>query len=223
MSHVWNEHAPSFLTGKVYGVLVLFLVTLVASVFCSAPVVAVEPGSATTAVKKTLDQVLAILGDEQLKTPDRLRDRIAALEKIIGERFDYEEMGKRTLGFEWKKLDKAQQKEFVSLFEKLLLNTYTGNVNSYSGEQVQYTKERRKGKFAEVQTKIIAKKLEIPLAYRLVKKSSHWWIYDVVIDGISLVRNFRGQFGRIIKAKGFSGLLDKLRIKAEKKSKASVK
>ena len=104
-----------------------------------------------------------------------------------------------------------------SLFEKLLLNTYAGNVNSYSGEQVQYTKERRKGKFAEVQTKIIAKKLEIPLAYRLVKKSSHWWIYDVVIDGISLVRNFRGQFGRIIKAKGFSGLLDKLRIKAEKK------
>ena len=115
MSHVWNEHSSSFLTGKVYGVLVLFLVTLVAPVFCSASVVAVEPGSATTAVKKTLDQVLAILGDEQLKTPDRSRDRIAALEKIIGERFDYEEMGKRTLGFEWKKLDRSQPVSYTHL------------------------------------------------------------------------------------------------------------
>ena len=206
MSDVWNEHASSFLIGKVYGVLALFQVTLVASVFCSASVVAVEPGSATTAVKKTLDQVLAILGDEQLKAPDRSRDRIAALEKIIGERFDYEEMGKRTLGLEWKKLDRAQQNEFVALFKKFLLNTYAGNVDSYSGEKVEYIKERRRGEFAEVQTKVISKKLEIPIAYRLLKKSNNWWIYDFVIDGISLVKNFRGQFNRIMKARIFRPL-----------------
>ena len=88
---------------------------------------------------------------------------------------------------------------------------------------MEYIKERRKGEFAEVQTKVISKKLEIPIAYRLLKKSNNWWIYDFVIDGISLVKNFRGQFKRIMKAKGFSGLLDKLRIKIEKKSKAVSK
>ena len=67
----------------------------------------------------------------------------------------------------------------------------------------------------------ISKKLEIPIAYRLLKKSSNWWIYDVVIDGISLVKNFRGQFSRIVKAKGFPGLLDKLRNKTEKTKAAS--
>ena len=223
MSHTWNKQASSFLRGKGYVVLLLFLVALAAAVFYSASAVAVESGSATEAVKKTLDQVLGVLGDEQLKKPDRSKDRIAALEKIIGERFDYEEMGKRTLSLEWKKLDGDQQKEFVGLFEKFLLNTYAGNVDGYSGEKVEYVKERRKGRFAEVQTKVISKKLEIPIAYRLLKKSSKWWIYDVVIDGISLVKNFRGQFSRIIKAKEFSGLLDKLRSKTEKKSKAVAK
>jgi len=223
MSHAWNKLTSFLLRGKSYGILAVFLVALAVSVFHSASAVPLESGSATEALKKTLDQVLAILGDEQLKKPDRSKDRIAALEKIIGERFDYEEMGKRTLGLEWKKLDGAQQKEFVDLFEKFLLNTYAGNVDGYSGEQVQYIKERHKGKFAEVQTKIISQKLEIPIAYRLLKKSSNWWIYDVVIDGISLVKNFRGQFSRIMKAKGFEGLLDKLRIKAEKRSKASTK
>ena len=223
MNCAWNEQVFSPLRVKVCRVLALFLMVLVVSVFHSVSVVAAESGSGTEAVKKTLDQVLAILADEQFKQPDRSKDRIAALEKIIGERFDYEEMGKRVLGREWKKLDGVQQKEFVGLFRKFLLSIYTGNVGSYSGEQVEYIKERRKGKFSEVQTKIISKKLEIPIAYRLLKKSSRWWIYDVVIDGISLVRNFHSQFSRIIKAKGFSGLLDKLRIKTEKKSKAGQK
>ena len=223
MSHVWSQQAFSLWRRRGYGVLRLFLMALVVSFVYLGPVVAVESGSPTEAIKKTIDQVLVILGDEQFKKPGRSEDRIVALKKIIGERFDYEEMGKRTLGLEWKKLDRAQQNEFVALFQKFLLNTYAGNVDSYSGEKVEYIKERRKGEFAEVQTKVISKKLEIPIAYRLLKKSNNWWIYDFVIDGISLVKNFRGQFNRIMKAKGFSGLLDKLRIKIEKKSKAVSK
>jgi len=179
---------------------------------------AVEPGSATEAVKGTIDQVLLVLGDDQLKKPERSEDRVEAIEKAIGQRFDYGEMGKRTLGFEWKKLNADQRKEFVALFRKFLSNTYAGNVEGYSGEQVEYLKERRKGNFAEVQTKVISKKLSVPLDYRLLKNSSTWRVYDVVIDGVSLVRNFRGQFSRIMKANGFSGLLDKLRSKTEKKS-----
>ncbi len=83
---------------------------------------------------------------------------------------------------------------------------------------MEYIKERRKGKFAEVQTKVISKKLTIPLDYRLLKNSDSWRVYDVVIDGVSLVKNFRGQLSRIIKGTGFEGLLDKLRSKTAKKA-----
>lgn len=221
MSHVWCEQTLSHRRSKVYFVS-LVLAVLISSAIFSGSALAVESGSATEAVKKTIDQVLLVLGDEQLKKPDQSQKRIAALEKIIGERFDYEEMGKRTLGLEWKKLKGSQQKEFVGLFQKFLSNTYAGNVDGYSGEQVEYIKERRKGKFAEVQTKVISKKLEVPLDYRLLQNSSNWRVYDVVIDGVSLVKNFRGQFARIIKAKGFSGLLEKLRSKTDKQAKAAA-
>lgn len=208
---VFLRHAKSF---SVWSLLVCLLVLFVPY----GSIAAVESGSATEAVKETIDQVLVILGDEKLKTPEHADERVAALEKIIAERFDYEEMGKRTLGREWKKLNTAQQEEFVGLFQQFLSNTYAGNVDGYSGEQVAYIKERRKGKFAEVQTKVISKKLEVPLDYRLLKNSSTWRVYDVVIDGVSLVKNFRGQFSRIMKANGFPGLLKKLRAKTEKKA-----
>jgi len=211
-----SEQITSLGRGKSFPA--LFLLTGLLVLFMhQGSLAAVEPGSATEALKETIDRVLLVLGDDQLKKPERSEDRVEAIEKAIGERFDYGEMGKRTLGLEWKKLNAGQQKEFVGLFQKFLSNTYAGNVDGYSGEQVEYVKERRKGDFAEVQTKVISKKLEVPLDYRLLKHSSSWRVYDVVIDGVSLVKNFRGQFSRIIKAKGFSGLLDKLRSKTEKK------
>ena len=217
MSHMRSEQITSHRRDKHFLVLSLFASFLVLFMH-QGSLAAVEPGSATEAVKGTIDQVLLVLGDDQLKKPERSEDRVEAIEKAIGQRFDYGEMGKRTLGFEWKKLNADQRKEFVALFRKFLSNTYAGNVEGYSGEQVEYLKERRKGNFAEVQTKVISKKLSVPLDYRLLKNSSTWRVYDVVIDGVSLVRNFRGQFSRIMKANGFSGLLDKLRSKTEKKS-----
>ena len=174
---------------------------------------AVEPGSATEAVKSTIEEVLAIVSDEDLKKPERAEERRTLLEEVIGKRFDYAEMGKRTLGRHWKKLTEKQQVEFVALFQRFLSNSYSGNVDGHAGEQVKYLKERRKGNFAEVQTKVISKKLQIPLDYRLLKKSNGWRVYDVVIDGVSLVKNFRGQFSRIIKSSSHQGLIQKLRTK----------
>ena len=217
MSHMQGTKVTSLYRGRHFSVMAI-LAGLLVLFMHQGSLAAVEPGSATEAVKETIDQVLLVLGDDQLKKPERADDRVEAIEKAIGQRFDYGEMGKRTLGLEWKKLNASQQGEFVGLFQKFLSGTYAGNVDGYSGEQVEYLKERRKGDFAEVQTKVISKKLEVPLDYRLLKNSNTWRVYDVVIDGVSLVKNFRGQFGRIIKAKGFSGLLDKLRSKTEKKS-----
>jgi phospholipid transport system substrate-binding protein len=122
-------------------------------------------------------------------------------------------MAKRTLGARWKKLSSEKQKEFVGLFQRFLTRSYAGNVDGYSGEEVEYLKERLKGDFAEVQTKVVSPKVEIPLDYRLLKKHDKWWVYDVIIDGISLTKNYRGQFSRIIKSSSFEALLEKLRSK----------
>jgi phospholipid transport system substrate-binding protein len=170
-------------------------------------------GAPTQAVKETIDQVLAVLGEEGLKDPARTAERREKLEAIIGQRFDYEEMAKRTLGAQWKKISAEEQNEFVGLFQKFLTRSYAGNVDGYSGEQVEYLKERLKGDFAEVQTIVVSPKVQIPLDYRLLKKHEKWGVYDVIIDGVSLTKNYRGQFSRIIKSSSFDALLDKLRSK----------
>ena len=125
-------------------------------------------------------------------------------------------MGKRTLGKYWGTLTEAERKEFVRLFQRFLSKTYAGNVDGYAGEQVEYLRERRKGDFAEVQTTVVSQRSPISLYYRLLKKSETWKVYDVVIDGVSLTKNFRSQFGRIIEAESVDGLLEKLRSKTAK-------
>lgn len=172
-------------------------------------------GTPTGAVKETVDQVLVVLKDQALKDPAKVVERRAKLEEIIGQRFDYAEMAKRTLASQWKGLSAEKQQEFVNLFQQFLANSYAGNVDGYSGEQVEYLKEREKGEFAEVQTKVISPKVQIPLDYRLLKKDGEWRVYDVVIDGVSLMKNYRGQFSRIINSSSFETLLDKLRSKAD--------
>ena len=173
----------------------------------------VKADSAMEAMKGTIDQALKVLKDESLKSPEKSRERLKILEDIIGKRFDYREMSKRTLGKHWRQFSEADQEEFVRLFQRFLSKTYAGNVDGYSGEQVQYLKERRKGDFAEVQTAVTSDKSTASIYYRLLRSSNTWKVYDVVIDGVSLVKNFRGQFGRIIEAESAKGLLEKLRAK----------
>ena len=171
------------------------------------------------AMKGTIDQALKVLEDESLKSPEKSRERLEILEDIIGKRFDYREMGKRTLGKHWRQFSETDREEFVRLFQRFLSKTYAGNVNGYSGEQVAYLKERRKGDFAEVQTAVTSDKSTASISYRLLKRSNTWKVYDVVIEGVSLVKNFRSQFGRLIEAESVKGLLEKLRTKiADSKS-----
>ncbi|MYC28442.1 MAG: ABC transporter substrate-binding protein [Nitrospira sp. SB0662_bin_26] len=160
-----------------------------------------------------MDQALKVLEDESLKSPEKSRERLAILEDIIGKRFDFREMGKRTLGKHWQQFSEADRDEFVRLFQRFLSKTYAGNVDGYSGEQVQYLKERRKGDYAEVQTAVTSEKSTTAIYYRLLKSANTWKVYDVLIEDVSLVKNFRSQFGRIIEAESAKGLLEKLRAK----------
>lgn len=172
--------------------------------------------SATESVKRTIDQVLHILQDKEMKKPDRTDERRKLIEKTIGDRFGWEEMAKRTLGTQWAKMNEKQRQEFVDLFRTLLTNTYIGRIETYSGEQIQYINERLQDGFAEVRTKVSSGKTEFPMDYRLLNKSGVWHVYDIVLDGVSLVANYRGQFNKILHASGYDDLVEKLRTKSEK-------
>ena len=173
-------------------------------------------GQATESVRVTIDEVLKILNDKELKTPAKQEDRRQRLEKVVAARFDYSEMSRRSLGAQWNQLSEKEKQEFVDLFRTLLTNTYADRVETYSGEGVQYLNERTEKEYAEVRTKVLSGKTEIPMDYRLMNKSNDWHVYDVVVDGVSLVNNYRGQFSKILHTSSYSDLVDQLRKKSEK-------
>jgi phospholipid transport system substrate-binding protein len=168
-------------------------------------------------MKGTIDEVLRIIRDKELKQAAKAEERRSLLEKAVAERFDYQEMSRRALGAPWKQLSDKEKQEFVALFQTLLTSSYAEKVESYSGEGVQYLNERIIDKdFAEVRTKILSGKTEIPLDYRLINQGTDWRVYDVVVDGVSLVNNYRGQFTKILHASSYPDLVDQLRKKSDK-------
>jgi phospholipid transport system substrate-binding protein len=171
----------------------------------------VEP---TVVVKETIDEVLRLVKDEELKNPKQLPHRRILLEEAIGQHFSFSEMSKRSLAAHWKSRSDEEHQEFVRLFQALLSKTYAGKIENYSGEEVRYLKERRKNSYAEVQTKIISPKTEVSLDYRLLLKDDIWWVYDVVVNGVSLVKNYRSQFARIIHRSSYEDLVTTLREKS---------
>ena len=173
-------------------------------------------GPATESIRGTIDEVLKILSDKELKAPARHEDRRQRLEKAVAARFDYSEMSRRSLGAQWNQLSDKEKQEFVDLFQTLLTNTYADRVETYSGEGVQYLNERTEKEYAEVRTKVLSGKTEIPMDYRLLNRSNDWHVYDVVVDGVSLVNNYRGQFTKILHTSSYSDLVDQLRKKSEK-------
>jgi phospholipid transport system substrate-binding protein len=181
--------------------------------------VAVQPavaGGATEAMKSTIGEVLKIVQDKELKQPGRADERRKRLEQVVGDRFDYQEMSRRALGAPWNTLSDKDKQEFVGLFQTLLTSSYADKIEGYSGEGVQYLNERTEKDFAEVRTKVLTGKTEIPLDYRLLNKGTDWRVYDVVVDGVSLVSNYRGQFSKILRSSTFADLLDQLHKKSDK-------
>ncbi|HEX6726978.1 MAG TPA: ABC transporter substrate-binding protein [Nitrospira sp.] len=173
-------------------------------------------GPPTDAMKGTIDEVLRIVRDKELKQLEKAEERRHLLEKVVSARFDYTEMSRRALGAPWNQLTDQQKQEFVDLFRTLLTNSYADKIETYSGEGAQYLNERTEKEYAEVRTKVLSGKTEIPLDYRLINKAEDWRVYDVVVDGVSLVNNYRGQFTKILRASSYSDLVDQLRKKSDK-------
>jgi phospholipid transport system substrate-binding protein len=172
-------------------------------------ITAVLAGPPTEAVKSTVDEVIRLLNDQALKTQKDKRFQL--VKQAVDRRFDYEEMAKRTLP-NWGSLSAAQRREFTSLFAELLQASYADKILRYSGEKVNYTGESLEGDSAEVRTVIVRANDRFPVNYRLLNKSQ-WLVYDVVMEGVSLVSNYRSQFSRIMSESGYGELIKRLRTK----------
>lgn len=172
--------------------------------------------SVTNEVKSVVDEVVRIVSDKEMKKPQNEQKRRNALKKAISTIFDYGEMTQRSMGKHWKERSPAEKKELVQLFETLLENSYAGKIESYNQEKIVYLKENMESEYAEVKSKVItAKRDEFTLDYRLMNKGGRWMVYDVVIEGVSLVSNYRTQFNNIIQRQGYGELVRKLRVKSE--------
>ena len=167
--------------------------------------------SPTAVVRATLTEVFHILDDPKLKEPDKLMPRRRLLEQVIGERFDYAEMSKRALAANWTPLTNDQRAEFVELFKAFLSDRYAGKIEGYAGERTEYLSERLEGPYAEVRTRLVSAKTEIPMDYRMINKAGRWYAYDIIADGVSLVKNYRSQFDKIIRADSYDELVTRLR------------
>ena len=168
-------------------------------------------------VETGVNKVLKTLGDSNFKAKPR-DVKIEEVGNIIGEVFDFTELSKRTLGREWKKLKGEQKKEFVELFRELLQGVYADRLLAYTDQKIIFDKEKmlKKGR-AEVQSNIVLSDgRKVPIYYRLTNKSGQWKVYDLIIEGVSLVKNYRTQFREIIAKDSPEKLLKILRDKANK-------
>jgi phospholipid transport system substrate-binding protein len=175
-------------------------------------------GEPTDKIKDTTDKIIAIVTNPDLKSPSKEPERRKLIRKAVDERFDWDEMARRSLGTAWAPRTPEEKKEFVGLYGELLERTYLERVESYSGEKVLYQGENIDQDYATVNVKIITEKnTEIPVEYRLRKKGSDWLVYDISIAGVSLVNNYRVQFSSILAKGSYADLVKQLKRKVESK------
>ena len=182
-----------------------------------APVRAGEP---TDQIRAAIEQGIAVVKNPGLAGKGMRAERRTRLREAVAPYFDFQEMAKRSLGIHWKDRSPSERDEFTRLYRELLENSYAGKIESYRGEKILYGKETMDPPYAVVRTGIVTTKgQEIPVNYLLLLEGSRWRIYDVVIEGISLVNNYRSQFGSILDRSSFPELMRKLKATVGRQDK----
>ena len=167
-------------------------------------------GPPTEIVRQVIEKALDILKDPSSHGEARWQK----VKRIVDPHFDYQEMAKRSLGPTWGKLSAGQRSEFVDLFAQLLEASYSDKIEKYAQRvKIDYTGEILEGDYAEVRTVVVRANDRIPLNYRLLNEGGTWKVYDVVIEGVSLVSNYRSQFSRIIHESSYAELVRRLKTK----------
>jgi phospholipid transport system substrate-binding protein len=171
-------------------------------------------------IKETTDKIISIVTDPSLKAPAKEAERKALIRKAVDEICDWEEMSRRSLGRYWAQRTDREKKEFVQLFGELIERTYIDKVEGYSGQKVNYLGEKIDGDYAQVDVRVVTtKNTEVPVIYKLRKKDSRWWVYDIVIQGVSFVQNYRTQFYDMLASSSYQDVVRKLKEKIEEKPK----
>jgi phospholipid transport system substrate-binding protein len=185
-----------------------------------------QAGEPLDKIRQTVEDVLTILADESLKVPERTDERRTKIRQTVLQRFGFEEMAQRALAQHWRKLTPEQQKEFVSLFSDLLERSYIDKIEGYGGgkENIRYTKESiDKDGYATVRSEILSQRdLNVEVEYRLLQRDGNWQVYDIIIEGVSLVNNYRTQFNKIILESSYDNLMKQMRLKLEQEKAGSA-
>jgi len=194
---------------------------LLGAVFCSQSLGAVVSASPTEKVRKATEEITSIL-DEYVKNHQKNREEtVSKIMVITDQHFDWAEMAKRSLSRFWKQRTPDEQKNFTSLFRDLIKNAYIGKVEGYAGEKVVFEGEKVEDGYSLVKTKIItpSKGTEISVYYRLQDNGDNWMVYDVVIEGVSLVNNYRDQFNSILQGSSYEQLVKRIQDKLAQDNK----
>ncbi len=176
-----------------------------------APVPA-HAGAPTDQLKVSVEQIVKVLEDPALKPEAKQTERRAAIRKQAEVVFDFGETAKRALGRHWQALAEKDRQEFTTLFTDLIERAYISKIERYSGERIAYAGESVEGGLATVRTRFVTKQgTEIPVDYRMQQRGDRWLVYDVSVEGISLINNYRTQFDKIIQTSSYAELVRKMK------------
>ncbi len=190
--------------------LIIFLFLGVAqSVLAQAKV---APPNPTERVRQGIERVLSIVQDKTL-TQEQRYEQIRA---IVDKHFDFRSMSQSVLATNWRKASPEERRRFVDFFSEYLENTYFGAIDAYTGEQIEYGEGKVRGDRALVDTFIVTETARIPITYKLKLNDGDWYAYDVIIEGVSLVNNYRRTFSAIIREDGVDGLLNDIQQRIDK-------
>lgn len=183
---------------------------------------AAAAGVPTEQLKGAVDRVLKTLEDPALKGDAKTEERRRAIRSVANDIFDWQEIGRRALAQHWRGRTDKEREEFIALFGDLLERSYVSKIEQYGGERIAYTNERVEGHLASVQSTITTKNgTEVPVDYRMVRRGERWLVYDVSVEGVSLVNNYRTQFNKIIQTAGYPELVRRLKTRQEEGAPAA--
>jgi len=174
-------------------------------------------GEATDRIKTVSDKIFSIISDKTLQAPEMKEKKEQMIMAAVEGAFNWEEFSKRALAKNWSKRTDAEKKEFISLFKELIKRTYMEKSGQYSGGKVEFLDEKIDGEYGVVKSQLVSSSgTQTPVDYRVMKKDGAWWVYDVYIEGVSLVSNYRSQFNDILVKSPFEELIKRLKEKIAK-------
>lgn len=174
------------------------------------------PSGPIEQIKETVDGILSILREKDSQGEAAWEEKEKRIIVVVEKRFDFTEMSKLALASHWKKRTPDEKTAFTKLFSQLLETTYINRIKAYSDEEVLYKRQEIKGRKALVRTTIVKNNAEIPISYKLKNTNGKWMVYDVIIEGVSLIRNYRSQFMSIMSREKYPGLIKRMEAKLEK-------